>query len=198
VTNGNLIGRDLLPTDAVRSAHRILRTIYDINLEYRERCVMSTIHACSRSHQRLLAVVLLLMPLLSLDIANAREADSLLIEAAYKGDLEKVRSLLNSGVNVNARKTHGTTALTFAAERGHTQVVKLLLDKGADVNAGSASGRTALMGAAEGGHPEVLVRLFEKRANINSKDFDGRTALTLAAERGHTQWRSCCWTEALM
>jgi ankyrin repeat protein len=56
------------------------------------------------------------------------------MRAAEKGRLREVRSLLASGVDVNAKLGHGGTALMFAANEGHLEIVKALLAAGADPN----------------------------------------------------------------
>jgi ankyrin repeat protein len=65
-----------------------------------------------------------------------------LLTAARIGDTKAVKSLLNKGVNVNARKyPKGWTALQYAAAGAHLETVKLLVESGADVKAaGSADG----------------------------------------------------------
>lgn len=55
-----------------------------------------------------------------------------LVEAAYHGDEEQVRELLEAGVNPNGRTFKDRRALNEAAEKGHTEVVRLLLDHGAE------------------------------------------------------------------
>ena len=54
-----------------------------------------------------------------------------LIEAAGYRDLATVRSLLNSGANVNQPDKSGKTSLSLAASQGHADVVKILLAHGA-------------------------------------------------------------------
>ena len=79
-----------------------------------------------------------------------------LIEAAQKGQIEKVKSLLQAGVDVNGRTRNGRTALMNAAGRGHTEVVRALLDGGADINVKTGTGVTAFMAAAVAGHSEIV------------------------------------------
>lgn len=60
---------------------------------------------------------------------------SLLCQAAFKGDYEICKFLINNGANVNdTQHDHGYTALMFAAIGGHLSVVGLLLEAGADVH----------------------------------------------------------------
>ena len=92
---------------------------------------------------------------------SATGASMSLLEAAWKGDTEKVQALLAKGADVNAKAVYGTTALMFAALEGHTDIVQALLEKDADVNAKAVYGTTALMTAEKKGHKEV-VQLLKK------------------------------------
>jgi glutaminase len=54
-----------------------------------------------------------------------------LFKAASKGDLERLKKLLESGVDVNAMSDfYGRTALHDAAAEGHFAVVDFLVKKG--------------------------------------------------------------------
>jgi outer membrane protein assembly factor BamB len=77
----------------------------------------------------------LLFVLLLTGPAAARDDKEALWEAARKGDAAAVRTLLDKGVDVNAKTSYGATALSFAADKGHLEVVRLLLKHKADVNA---------------------------------------------------------------
>ena len=68
--------------------------------------------------------------------------------AAWGGNNDAVRFLLDRGADVNARPRSGRTALMVAAHSGHVETVKLLLARGADVNA-ECNGDTALTIAKE-------------------------------------------------
>ena len=55
-------------------------------------------------------------------------------EAAFKKDIDAIKQILASGVDVNAKDNDGDTALFIATGEGHKEVIKLLIAKGADVN----------------------------------------------------------------
>ena len=126
-----------------------------------------------------------------------RQVDAL-DSAASNGDVQGVTAALANGVDVNARDTHGITALMYAA-RGyqpnidnptptdHPEVVALLIKHGGDVNAKLQSGFVALFWAARYGHDKVAKVLIDSGANVNAKDKDGTTALKCATPNQQTK-----------
>ena len=120
---------------------------------------------------------------------NAKDANgrTALIEAADKGDLNRVNSLIAAGADVNARESDGGNALISACAGGHHEVVQALLGNGADINASAKNNRAALHYASAIGNREVVKTLVDKGADINAKDEDGLTALMLAAAGGHRE-----------
>jgi ankyrin repeat protein len=103
-----------------------------------------------------------------------------LIEAAKREDLSQVRSLLESGADVNTAGDQGLTALMAASLSGHLEIAKLLTGKGANVNAKTHGGWTALMIGVGSHHSAVVELLIEKGAKVDERALDGRTALTEA------------------
>jgi uncharacterized protein len=108
-----------------------------------------------------------------------------LIDAAADGDLSRVRLLLDSKADVNAKTSNGFTALTMAARNGHADVARLLLDAKADVDAKTSAGATPLILAAQNGHAGVARLLLDFKADVNAKTSTGATPLFLAAQNGH-------------
>jgi ankyrin repeat protein len=94
------------------------------------------------------------------------EGRTLLMHAAFEGDLEGVLALLREGSDPNARDEGGDTALMFAALGGHFLVVKTLLAHGADPLASANNGWTALQAARSRRHADVaeLLERAEKKS----------------------------------
>lgn len=62
-----------------------------------------------------------------------KELQERLREASALGDIDEVRTLVESGVNVNSQnEINGWTCLHWACKRNHKQVVSYLLNSGAD------------------------------------------------------------------
>ena len=126
-------------------------------------------------------------------LAKLLSKDEQLFRAASGGWNDRVRALLDGGVDIEARvkegaiMREGATALILAAEHGHSQVIQLLFDNGDNVKAKSRTGTTALYVAAEHGHGQIIQFLLDKGANVNAKSMSGLTALCAAAEHGHSQ-----------
>lgn len=93
-----------------------------------------------------------------------------LFDAAAAGDLDEVRSLLEAGIDKNARDHDGITALHLAAKFGRSDVVRFLVESGVDANVRDRLKMTPLHEAAGAGQLETCRLLLEKGADINRKD----------------------------
>ncbi|CAG0996156.1 protein phosphatase 1 regulatory subunit 27 [Burkholderiales bacterium] len=117
--------------------------------------------------------------------------DEALIEAAAGGDLARVRELLASGANADARDAGGATALMHAAHAGRLDVVRALLDAGADANATDERGWGALAKACHNadldrGFADVVALLAGRGADVEAPIGYGIRPLMLAAGYGET------------
>ena len=79
--------------------------------------------------RRVLAAAFLLMFVGSL-VSYASDGLEL-IQAARRGDVAKVTSLLANGTDVNAKDNYGETALMKASILGHSEILQLLKKAGA-------------------------------------------------------------------
>ncbi len=114
---------------------------------------------------------------------SAPVADSPVADAAERGDVEAVRTLLRQGADVNAAQNDGMTALHWAASRNDVEIARALLYAGATVRAATRlGGYTPLHLASRAGHVEVAELLLETGADPNVFTATGVTAMHFAAE----------------
>jgi ankyrin repeat protein len=106
--------------------------------------------------------------------------------AAFTGSLEKVRQLIQAGVDVNSADLYGWTPLHDAAIQGHTEVVKLLLAAGAQVDAQDKEDLyTPLHDAVRMNHAEIVQLLLAAGASPSIVDKWNKTALNIAQEHAY-------------
>ena len=122
-------------------------------------------------------------------LAAAPPADSPVADAAMRGDLEAVRSLIDQGADVNGAQGDGMTALHWAAENGSAATAELLLNAGANLSAVTRlGGYTPLHLAAKAGGAEVVRALLAAGANPRAATTaGGATALHFAAAAGSAE-----------
>ena len=109
-----------------------------------------------------------------------------LTHAAFNGDLDRVRSLVESGADVNAADEHGAgTLLTF-----HPGVTAYLLSKGADPNIQTNEfGVSVLAGLCYVNQVECVKVLCQHGADVNAKTEPGVSSFNFFGEtptRGET------------
>ena len=109
-------------------------------------------------------------------------------QAAAKGDITKVQSLLKVDPNLVFTKNKvGATALHWAVAYGHKDVVEYLLANHAVVNAVTKQGSTPLHWAVGGGHNDVAELLLAHGADVNARDEYGNTPLQGAVSQNHKE-----------
>ena len=118
-------------------------------------------------------------------------SQSIILEAAYKGDLQSVQSILQQEPDLakmqgSPEHWEGATPLTLAALGGYYEIVSLLIEQGADVNPVSQDGSALLMGVW-GGHLPVVKLLLDRGADPNIASASGETPLMAAAYKGLTE-----------
>jgi hypothetical protein len=99
--------------------------------------------------------------------------------AAFSGDTDALRELLDAGADIERRNAEGETAL-HAAARDESEALRLLLERGADVRARSAKGDTPLHVAAGWGATECVVALLDSGSQADARDAEGATPLHAA------------------
>jgi len=116
---------------------------------------------------------------------NAFAQEDAIHKAAYRGELQKVRELLQKGANADARDSFGGTALHAAMFQKNMEVVKVLLEQGCDINAqGTGNGYTPLHDAVWADNEEAVNLLLDQGAKTNLKGKDGLTPYAKAQKEG--------------
>ena len=110
------------------------------------------------------------------------DGSSALLYAAYQGDVELVKALLEKGANPDLRNEYGAFALSEAVQAGSQEIVELLLDHKANPNLSNLEGETALMVAARSGNLAAAEALLKAGADVNAKEqWGGQSAAMWAA-----------------
>jgi ankyrin repeat protein len=109
-----------------------------------------------------------------------------LVDAADKGNMSVIQSLLVAGDNIDGRAEFGVTALMRAVHNNHADIVALLLKKGADVEAVDLGGATSLHVGARKSNAKIVSMLLGNKANPNDIDENGWTPLMRAAAHNNS------------
>ena len=106
--------------------------------------------------------------------------------AAFFGQLEAAKVLLDNGALVDARSTNAMENMPLhAATAGrHTEMVRLLIDHGAPVNARQHGGWSPLHAAAQNGDIEMANLLISAGADVLARAGNNQTPLDLALTKG--------------
>ncbi|KAL9601099.1 MAG: hypothetical protein Q9179_002987 [Wetmoreana sp. 5 TL-2023] len=135
---------------------------------------------------------LLMKPEIDVTIPD-QDGRTALHHAAYRGQKETVRSLLERGASVHARiadsryifvsepfniliegdtECQRITPLHNAAGKGHADIVEILLSHRADIHAAGCLGKTAFSAAVIEGHANVAKMLLERGTKVSETDRD--------------------------
>src|SRR5437870_12566983 len=87
--------------------------------------------------------------------ANQSKEDGF-VAAAAEGNLTAINQFLATGLDVNVRNKHDTTAVMDAAAGGHPDVVDALLAKGGDANSHGGRGGSGLHARGQKGQAAVV------------------------------------------
>jgi hypothetical protein len=119
--------------------------------------------------------------------------------AAYYGDVEMVKVLLDLEADVNIRNDDSISPLNYISigpwlagevpkcPQSLANVARLLLDRGADINTRDDEGRTPLHTATYMGLIEIIRVLLDRGANVGAGDEQGTTPFSLAKENGYDE-----------
>jgi hypothetical protein len=111
--------------------------------------------------------------------------NTMLHDAAARGDARAVKTLLASGTDVHVKNARGETPLHRSALRGNRETTQALIKAGAQVNARTRQGDTPLHLAAWSGNHENISALAGAGADRNARNSNGQTPFDVANARDH-------------
>lgn len=105
-----------------------------------------------------------------------------------KGDIEKVRQLVENGADLSQTDS-GHMPIHVAAHCGRHDIIKLIVEHGCNVDAKTVTKLqiTPLHLASYFGHLKVAQTLVELGANVEARNPNGWTPLRMAASEGHAE-----------
>lgn len=115
------------------------------------------------------------------------------------GNLDRVRTILEAGADVNVTNHKGQTALHCAAKAGFADIVELLIDRGANVNAQDHDGNTPLITSLQSTIKnkekliDVVKLLISSETNLDVPNKRGKTAMDIARRKRNAK----TWLDAL-
>ncbi|MEM9884837.1 MAG: ankyrin repeat domain-containing protein [Bacteroidota bacterium] len=119
---------------------------------------------------------------------NTHDGRNYLLWAAYKGNIELMKYLIEKGSDVNLVDDHGYNLICFAAVGGQQDLAlyDLILANGIDVKSTNRSGANALLLLAATIKDKAVIDYFTgKGLSIHDTDEDGNGMFNYAAGRGN-------------
>ncbi len=115
--------------------------------------------------------------------------DKQFFESIFCGNIEKVESFLNCGIDANILDLDERTPLIHATIDGNVELVKLLLERGAYINIKDFQKMTPLHFSAQNYDIEMCKCLVDAGSEIDAQDDNGNTPLWRAEfeSNGKTQ-----------
>lgn len=119
------------------------------------------------------------------EVVEILERGEEVLNAARRGELMQLESLLEKEASVNYRDQYGLTPIHVAAIKGHKDAVMLLVEFGSDIECQDNEGHMPLHMAVVGGCRETVEVLLNRGANLNAKSKKGATPLQIAKTMGY-------------
>jgi len=119
------------------------------------------------------------------------DGDMLIHIAAFDGNIEALKYLLEHGVKVDARNNKDQTPMRKAAWAGRVDVMKYLKERGANLYARDKDGFSPIDCAVVKNQIESIKCFKELGANLDIRDSNGETALHQAAKFGNLESINC-------
>ncbi|MDQ1239613.1 MAG: ankyrin repeat protein 50 [Thermodesulfobacteriota bacterium] len=107
-----------------------------------------------------------------------------LLTASVRGDVPRIKKLLELGIFVDSETDTGETPFMLAACLGHVDAIKILAQRKANINVKGPDNRTPFMMASSQGNMPMVSALMKLGVDIHVRDGLGNSALMLAVING--------------
>lgn len=121
------------------------------------------------------------------DTKGMKKAEKDLFLFSAKGNVKKVKEILEKGQSPNIIEKQGGSVLYWVARKGHHKVADELIEHGADINYSSPNGWTPLMEASLADNPKVVKLLITNNVQVNAPSSEGATALLMAVSQNNVE-----------
>lgn len=121
------------------------------------------------------------------DTKGLKRSEKDLFLYSVKGDIEKVKEILEKGQSPNIIEKQGGSVLYWVARKGHHKVAEVLINKEADINFSSSNGWTPLMEASLADNPRMVELLIANNVRVNAQSSEGATALLMAVSQNNIE-----------
>ena len=110
-----------------------------------------------------------------------------MLEAASRGDLVSLKTLIATGALLDPRDAARQTPLLLAVKNNQVAAAVLLVEAGRDINAQAANLDSPWLLAGALGRTEILHHMIPKGPDLSLRNRFGGNALIPACERGHVE-----------
>lgn len=122
-----------------------------------------------------------------MDVGKDETMQERLFEAVVGKEIDIVRELLNSGIDINAQDEQGRTAIMIATYANDAEMVKVLIDEGADVDIQDDMLNNPFLYAGAEGYMDILKLMIAAGADPKITNRYGGVALIPASEHGYVE-----------
>jgi len=105
--------------------------------------------------------------------------------AAKKGEIQSIKSNVESGFDINSKDEFGKTLLMYSCYYGHIEIVEYLILKKVEINIQDNENWSALFYSVSKNRVDITAILLKNGADTTLKDIDGKTAFDYAVSKNN-------------